>query len=118
MELWSSARFFDEPSNQQYSIIRFSGHASIDTTHPFQSGLIFDSAGNRNLLWASDLARLRLNAKMVTMAACETGPGVDVPRRRDAWTLHRLLPGRRKGCSRRYVEERRRDQLSLHVGYL
>lgn len=79
LELSSSESFLDDAALAEYSIIHFAGHASIDATHPFQSGLIVDSLAGRSLLRARDLARLRLNAKLVTMAACETGLGRTFP---------------------------------------
>ncbi len=61
-------------------ILHFATHGLIDEVHPDRSGLVLtaDPPADDGLLQARDVYRLRLNADLVTLSACETALGQNV----------------------------------------
>lgn len=63
-----------------YGILHFATHGLFDEEHPDRSALVlsrFDSAGRlrRGLLYAQDIEKMRLHARLVVLSACETARG-------------------------------------------
>jgi CHAT domain-containing protein len=75
-------RFLAAPFDR-YRVIHVASHAMVDTQILGLSALAlsaFDRTGKQidNLVFASDLATLRLNADLVVLSACDTSLGKDV----------------------------------------
>jgi CHAT domain-containing protein len=66
-----------ESNLQDYKFIHFATHGFVNEDHPNYSGLILAQAGDTedNILFASEIYNLSLNAELVALSACQTGLG-------------------------------------------
>ncbi len=74
----ASEQAFKTANPVDYRYLHFAVHGYLDREMPMRSGLVLASAagdGEDGLLQASEIARLRLRADVVTLSACETGLG-------------------------------------------
>ncbi|MFL6446234.1 MAG: CHAT domain-containing protein [Bryobacteraceae bacterium] len=61
---------------REYRILHLALHGVVDSVFPDRSALVFaPSSFNDGRLEARDIRRLRLNAELVTLSACDTGVG-------------------------------------------
>jgi CHAT domain-containing protein len=63
---------------RQYRYLHFAVHGFADEANPSRSGLVLsqgDAAFEDGILRMDEIARLRLNAELVTMSACRTAVG-------------------------------------------
>lgn len=61
-------RWAEDGTLAGYDVIHLATHALFDGVHPLQSGILLADAA----LTVPDLFRLRLNARLVTLSACQT----------------------------------------------
>ena len=62
----------------QFGILHLAVHGAADPNHPERSALVLGSDSNSNedgLLQAREISTLRLNARLVTLSACDTAVG-------------------------------------------
>jgi CHAT domain-containing protein/Tfp pilus assembly protein PilF len=62
----------------QFRYIHFASHGFIDEIHPDRSGILFSSDSHSTedgVLQMGEIMRLKLNADLVTLSACNTGLG-------------------------------------------
>lgn len=61
---------------EHYSILHFAAHGIVDKVYPLNSALVLTKEeGKNNLLKASDIRLMDLNADMVVLSACNTAAG-------------------------------------------
>ena len=65
-------------NDKKYDLIHFSNHGMFNLQDPLSSGVIFHSSDGkmeleRDILTAREIFGMRLNSKLVTLSACETG---------------------------------------------
>ena len=66
-------------SLNDYGIVHFAMHGLSNTHIPSLGGLVFSNQGSDdNLLLATEIARLPLNAELVVLSGCETGIGKNI----------------------------------------
>ena len=61
-----------------YEILHFAAHTSVDDSHPWRSGILLSAAdghGGDGYLRASQIATLRLPARLVVLSGCESAGG-------------------------------------------
>jgi CHAT domain-containing protein len=77
---------FDEAANEaffkknasQYDIIHLAMHGLLDSRNPMLSSMAFTENGDsveNNFLQAHEISKMKLNASLVVLSACETGYG-------------------------------------------
>ncbi len=75
-EAATKARWFREAP--EYDILHFATHAFVDTVHDAFSGLVLSTSNDQEddgLLMGYEIAKVKLNADLVALSACETGRG-------------------------------------------
>jgi CHAT domain-containing protein len=63
---------------ESYRYVHFAAHGYFDEEQPSRSGIVLSAEGddaNDGVLQAPEIMRLRLNADLVTLSACQTGLG-------------------------------------------
>ena len=73
----TETRFKDLPLDQ-YQVLHLALHGYVDPTYPDRSALVFapeKNGQNDGLLQVREIRRMRLNASLVTLSACDTGVG-------------------------------------------
>lgn len=73
----TSEKVFKEKASK-YSIIHLAMHGILDSRVPMLSSLVFTEDGDsmeNNFLQAYEISKLKLNADLVVLSACETGYG-------------------------------------------
>jgi CHAT domain-containing protein/tetratricopeptide (TPR) repeat protein len=61
-----------------YQLLHFAAHTSVDDSHPWRSGILLaaaDGLGGDGYLRASQIATLRLPARLVVLSGCESAGG-------------------------------------------
>jgi CHAT domain-containing protein len=73
----TEAAFKNEPLDQ-FRVLHLAVHGFADTQYPERSALVLGSdakSGDDGLLQVREIIRLRLNAELTTLSACDTGVG-------------------------------------------
>ena len=63
---------YAESKPEQYSFIHFTAHAEANYQDPLDSAIILSPHGDTYKLYARDIARLPIHAKLVTVSACRS----------------------------------------------
>jgi CHAT domain-containing protein/tetratricopeptide (TPR) repeat protein len=61
-----------------YQLLHFAAHTSVDDSHPWRSGILLSATGGQGgdgYLRASQIATLRLPARLVVLSGCESAGG-------------------------------------------
>ncbi|MDC0231234.1 CHAT domain-containing protein [Aureispira] len=74
----SASETYFKKNADEYSIIHLAMHGLMDAKSPIMSSLVFTEDGDsleNNFLFAHEISKLKLNADLVVLSACETAYG-------------------------------------------
>ena len=81
---------------KHFRYLHFATHGLLDAAHPSRSGLLLypSTPGSDGVLQMREILTLRLDADMVTLSACETGPAASSAAKAwSAWHARFSTPG-------------------------